>query len=181
MEELKFYMVEFNEDDTMKDKEYPLDCAVSGEIRQTIIVITHDECMFSANDGICKAWTRVEDTFLRPKGYGQGIMISKFLLPFDWLNLVSLSEEKQIKVMEKTGLTILEAVKLFEYGKNNKGYWDRAKLHNQVVSKALPIAKTLYPSYSLLFLFDNTTSHSVYVNNALRTKRMNKSFDGKQA
>ena len=31
MEELKPYMVEFNEDGTMKPKVYPSDCAVEGE------------------------------------------------------------------------------------------------------------------------------------------------------
>ena len=40
MEEPKPYMVEFNEDGTMKDKEYPLDCAIGEGIRRPIIVIT---------------------------------------------------------------------------------------------------------------------------------------------
>ena len=80
MEELKLYMVEFNEDGTMKPKVYPSDCAVEGENRRPIIVITHDECTFSANDGVPKAWTREGDTFLRPKGRGQGIMNFFFLL-----------------------------------------------------------------------------------------------------
>lgn len=61
MEELKPYMVEFNEDGTMKPKVYPLDCAVEGENRRPIIVITHDECTFFANDGVRKAWTREGD------------------------------------------------------------------------------------------------------------------------
>lgn len=87
MEELKPYLVEFDENGTMKDKTYPPDCAVGGEDRRPVIVITHDECTFSANDGIRKAWTRVGDTFLRPKGRGQGIMVSEFLLPFGRLNL----------------------------------------------------------------------------------------------
>ena len=55
-----------------------------------------------------------------------------------------------------------EAVEVFEYGKNNNRYWDGAKLHKQVVSKALPIAKVLYPRYSLLFLFNNATNHLFY-------------------
>ncbi len=139
MGELKPYMVEFNEDGIMKNKEYPLDCAVSGGIRQPIIKIIYDECTFSTNNSICKAWTRIGDTFLWPKGGGQGIMVFEFLLPFDRLNLLSLSEEKQKEMMEKTELTILKAVKLFEYGKNNEGYWNRAKLHKQAVSKALLI------------------------------------------
>ncbi len=82
MDELKPYTVEFEEDGTMKPKKYPLDCEVEGEERRPIIVITHDECTFSANDGVRRAWTRIGDTFLRPKRRGQGIMTSEFLLPF---------------------------------------------------------------------------------------------------
>ena len=119
MEKLKPYMVEFNEDGTMKPKGYLPDCAVEGENQQPIIVITHDECTFSANEN-------------------------------------------------------------FEYGINNDGYWDRAKLHQQVVNKALPIAEALYPGYSLLFLFDNATSHSVYAKNALQVRDMNKGVGGQQ-
>lgn len=32
IKELKLYMIEFNEDGTMKNKKYPLDCTVSGEV-----------------------------------------------------------------------------------------------------------------------------------------------------
>ena len=180
MEELKPYLVEFDENGKMKDKTYPPDCAVGDQDRRPVIVITNNECTFSANDGIRKTWTRIGDTFLRPKGRGQGIMVSEFLLPFGRLNLFSLSDEKQQEVMEKTGLTFKEAAELFEYGKNNEGYWDGPKLHKQVVNKALPIAEALYPGYSLLFLFDNATSHSVYADNALRTEGMNKGNGGKQ-
>lgn len=73
-----------------------------------------------------------------------------------------------------------EAIKIFEYKKTNDGYWDRAKLYQQVVIKALPIAEALYPYYSLVFLFDNATNHFVYVNDALCTRDMNKSLGGKQ-
>ncbi len=49
--------------------------------------------------------------------------------------------------MDKTGLTNTLAVDVFEYEKNNDGYWDEAKLHQQVVNKALLIAEALYPGY----------------------------------
>ena len=180
MKQLEPYLVEFNEDGTMKAKEYPFDCAIRGANRQPVIIITHDESTFSANDGIRRAWTRKGNSFLRPKGRGQGIMASEFLLPFGRLNLSSLSEEKRSEVLEKSGLNVTEAVEIFEYGKSNDGYWDGPKLHHQVVTKALPIAEALYPGYSLLFLFDNATSHSVYAQNALRTANMNKRVGGKQ-
>ena len=42
MEELKSHMVEFDEYGAMKAKEYLIDCAVGGDERQPVIVITHD-------------------------------------------------------------------------------------------------------------------------------------------
>ena len=58
IEELKSYIVEFNEDGVMKAKDYPVDCKVEGKECRLIIVITHDECTFSANNKVQKAWTR---------------------------------------------------------------------------------------------------------------------------
>ena len=55
IKEMELYLVEFRENDTIKDKNYSLDCAVGGENRRSIIVITHDECTFLANNDIQKA------------------------------------------------------------------------------------------------------------------------------
>lgn len=73
-----------------------------------------------------------------------------------------------------------KAIKIFEYKKNNNKYWDRTKLHEQVVSNALPIVKALYPGYLLIFLFNNVTSHFVYVKDVLCIRDINKSLKGKQ-
>ena len=122
MEDLKPYMVEFEPDGTMKPKIYPINCVVEGSNRRLVIVITNDECTFSANDGVRQAWTKKRDTYLQPKRRSQGIMTSEFLLSFGRLNLLSLSFEKQAEVIEKSGFTVTEAVKIFEYRKNNDGY-----------------------------------------------------------
>ena len=82
MKDLEPYLVEFEEDESMKAKNYPDDFAIGGDLRCSVITITHDECTFSADDGIRKAWTRIGDTFLRPKGRGQGIMASDFFFLF---------------------------------------------------------------------------------------------------
>lgn len=84
-------------------------------------------------------------------------------------------------LIERCGLTETEAVEAFEFGKNNQGYWTGADLLKQVKNKALPIAQALYPGYSLLFLFENATSHSVYGQDALQVKNMGKGPGGKQA
>lgn len=57
MEELKFYIVEFDENGAMKLKMCPADCIVGRINWQPVIIITHNKCTFSANKGIQKAWT----------------------------------------------------------------------------------------------------------------------------
>ena len=71
-------------------------------------------------------------------------------------------------------------VKLLQYGKNNKRYWDGSQLYKQVVTKALSIAEALHTRYLLLFLFDNATSHSLYADDALYITRINNKSKGKQ-
>lgn len=68
MEQLKPYLVEFDENDKMKNKTYLSDCMIGGEERRPIIVITHNKCIFSVNDGIFKTQTRIRNTFFYPKG-----------------------------------------------------------------------------------------------------------------
>lgn len=122
MKELKPYMVEFSKDGTMKSKVYPPDCAVEGKNHQQIIIITHDKCLFFANDDVQKAWTRERNPFLRPKRWEQGIMVLEFVPSFGRFNLSSLNLEKRQKIIKKAGLTYIEAVKIFEYRKNNNKY-----------------------------------------------------------
>lgn len=106
-------------------------------------------------------------------------MTSEFLLLFGRLNLASLSREKRDEVVQRCKLVSTEVVEIFECEKNNDGHWERAKLHHQVIKKALPIAEALYPRYSLLFLFNNVTSHSVYAKDALQVKDINKGIGDK--
>lgn len=94
MSDLEPYLVEFDSEGNIKDKIYSDDCQVGGTNCRPVIVITYDECTFSANNGKTHGWQRQGDTFLRPKGKRRGIMVSDFLLPFSRLNLFCLSEKK---------------------------------------------------------------------------------------
>lgn len=64
MEELRPYLIKFDENGIKKDKMYPLDCAISDKDYRPVNIITYDKCTFSANNSICKAWTRIADIFL---------------------------------------------------------------------------------------------------------------------
>ena len=99
-------------------------------------------------------------------------MVSDFLLPWGQLNLKHLSEAKLAEA-EVKGVP-LEAAELFEYRKW-EGHWDGACLLKQVTEKALPIIQFLYPGFDLVFIFNNTTSYSVYVEDTLRITNICKS------
>jgi len=166
LEELWPYVVEFEDDGTMVNKVYPEDCMVGGPGRRPIILVTHDESTFSSNDGRRQAWTGPTRQFLRPKGRGQGIMVSDFLLPWCRLSTERLSEQER----RNTQLP-LYATKYLEYGKT-EGYWDGKDLVAHVIEVALPILRKIYPGYQILFLFDNSSNHGTYAEDALRVQSM---------
>ena len=88
IEDLKSYIVEFEEDGKMKPKIYPSGCTIGGSNWQPIIVITHNGYTFFANNGIRRAWNRGGDIFLQPKGCGiQRILEEQQLWPTKSLNL----------------------------------------------------------------------------------------------
>lgn len=87
IEEFKYYLVEFDKNGKIKDKIYLLCYIIGVEDRQLVIIIIYDEYSFSINDNIWKAWTRIGDIFLHPKSWRQIIIVSKFLLPFGYLNI----------------------------------------------------------------------------------------------
>lgn len=167
----------FKTDGSMEEKEYPNDYTIDGSNRRPIIVIMHDESIFSANNGKKQAWIWDGDAILRFKNKEKGIMVSDFLLLFSWLNLHTLTEEHQSKL--EISRVPSEAVVYFEYGQEER-YWERTHLLSQVKDQALLIATALYPGYQFLFLFDNATSHAIYSENTLRVSKINKGTGGQQ-
>lgn len=52
MKDLKSYMIEFKENGTIKHKVYFNDYVVKDPNQYLVIVIIHNECIFSVNDGV---------------------------------------------------------------------------------------------------------------------------------
>ena len=159
MEAILPFLVEFDDAGRILAKEYPNGCRVGGSQGRPLILITHDESVFSANDGKRQAWQEENRTFLRPKGKGKGIMVSEFLLP--WARLA----DGKVTV-------------LFEYGKL-EGHWDGETLIEQIQT-ALVLAEEQYPGYGLVFFFDNATSHLIFADDALRVCKMSMRPGGQQ-
>ncbi|KIJ31296.1 hypothetical protein M422DRAFT_186218, partial [Sphaerobolus stellatus SS14] len=124
-----------------------------------LILVTHDESTFYANDRRKAKWTHKDDKAVpEPKGEGQSLMISDFLTP-EWGRLVDGEEEARI---------------VFKAGKNRDGYFSCQELLEQV-DMAIDIFEGKTKGQAVgLFLFDNAPSHQKRANNALSARKMPK-------
>ena len=49
--------------------------------QKPLVLVTHDESTFSANDGKRRLWMENGKKPLRPNAWGKGLMVSEFLAP----------------------------------------------------------------------------------------------------
>lgn len=59
MKNLKLYLIKFEEDRSMKTKNYLDNCTIGNNICQLVIIITYDKYIFFINNEIQKIWTYV--------------------------------------------------------------------------------------------------------------------------
>ena len=119
---------------------------VLNEEVQAVIVVTHDECTFNANDGRRFIWTHEEHNPIRKQGIGQGLLVLELLTPVRQLGRGSTCE------ILKCGGDV---------------WWDWTKLLYQIKTKAIPVFEAEFPGCQALFMLDNATSHCRYANDAL--------------
>ncbi|PKY51387.1 hypothetical protein RhiirA4_424476 [Rhizophagus irregularis] len=139
------------------------------------ILITHDECLFYANDDRPIVWAPIGEPPLRKKGQGKSIMVSDFLLETD--GRLKLNENEILLHPEVP----IEARKFLKPGKNEEGWWTAEHLLNQVINYAIPIFEANHPNAIGVFTFDNSTNHGAMAKDALNVNNMNINPGGKQA
>jgi hypothetical protein len=164
---------------------------VEGEVRVTglrkkektilnateIILVTHDESTFSANDGRRSCWVKEGESILRPKGRGRGIMVSGFLTGSGRLRVRDeVTDDELLREGVERDPTVY-----FQYGDKGEGYWKGEDMVQQVLDKAIPVFEKEYgKDCKACFLFDNSSNHGVFAEDALIAERMNLKFGGKQ-
>ena len=138
------------------------------------IFVTHDECLFYANDDRPIIWAPLGEPPLRKKGQGKSIMVSDFLL--ETIGRLKLTDEQA----EEHPEILQEAQKFLRSGKNEEGWWTAKHLLEQVKNIAIPIFEIVHPNAIAVFAFDNSTNHGAMADNALCAQRMNLNPGGKQ-
>ncbi|RPA85772.1 hypothetical protein BJ508DRAFT_198382, partial [Ascobolus immersus RN42] len=134
---------------------------------QPIILVTHDESIVNANDGIRQAWHHKESSWIRPKGKGRGIMISD-----------GIPTRVPLGANDGDWEIRRDSAEYLEYGKDN--YWDGEKMTDHILNVVLPMLELVHPGCQYLFLFDNATNHCSYAEDALVARRMNWGPGGSQ-
>ena len=133
------------------------------------VLVVHDESLFYSNDGVSSAWVHPKHPPLRKKGKGKCIMISEFLC------------ECHGRLSWTTELGEVEyATTIITPGKNDDGWWKAENLVHQFKTKAIPMFDRLHPNCAAVFLFDNSTNHGAFADDALNVNNMNLNSGGKQ-
>lgn len=153
------------------------------EEEKAVVLVTHDESIFSANDGKRRIWKEKGKSPLRPKGKGKGIMVSEFLIPVGRLHVPDSVPDTELLrdpnwPLDEHQKPRRYCTELLEYGKDN--YWDGDKMTDQTVNLATRIFSYAYPNCQALFAFDNASNHACFAENALLAKKMNLGMGGKQ-
>ena len=141
------------------------------------VVIFHDESTFQANDDELRFWGQKIWHFLRPNSKGAGIMVFRLYWWAQWL-----LEADREGIWESHPRLQRQARTFLEYGENKEGYWTSERFMAQIES-AVQIADIKYPrekGYRLVWIFDHSSCHVTYAEDALNANKMNAKPGGKQ-
>ena len=124
-----------------------------------IVMVTHDESTFYANDARQQIWLVQGETVLQKKTPGQSIMVSEFQCPCHGTMRQSPGWTSRI---------------LFEAGGNREKWWTHQHMVQQLEDDVIPIFELLHPGCQALFIFDQSSNHNAYVSDALRVTGIRK-------
>ncbi|KZV96441.1 hypothetical protein EXIGLDRAFT_609191, partial [Exidia glandulosa HHB12029] len=141
-----------------------------GEKRRHIIF--HDECYFNANDREKTVWLKEGEQQLRQKGRGRGIHVSGFIYEAGgFLRLDETARTQHAALPPSQRLKTTDSTVIIYPGKNHDGWWDVKQLSLQIID-TIAIFEYLHPEDQAVFVFDQSTAHAAFADDALVASRM---------
>ena len=137
------------------------------EEKKTLVVLFHDESIYNTNEGQMWMWAEEDHPALLPKTKGSGIMVAEFIDEHNGYLQLTPEEQAANPSLPKSARAFLE------YGAEREGYWTGEKFLTQV-KNACDIAEVKYPQHqhTLVFVFDQSSCHTKYDDQALLTKNI---------
>lgn len=142
------------------------------ETRKRLVLLYHDESIFSTNEGQTWMWATEDTPVIQPKTKGAGIMVSDFI--DQHRGYLRLTEAEHTRALASDPDFPGTARATLEYGAEKEGYWTGEKFMTNV-KDATRIAETIYPStsHTLVWIFDQSSCHRAFSEDALNVRRMN--------
>ena len=158
-----------------------LECPPADIVKKTVVIF-HNESVFSANEDQHTQWGTSDTITIKPKSKGSGIMVSDFIDEHN--GYLALTEDEHQKAKEVYGSSVKKEARVFlEHGEGREGYWTSERFLSQM-DAAVKIADIKYPKsegYKVVWVFDNSSCHNAYAEDALIAAHMNAKPGGKQA
>jgi hypothetical protein len=121
-----------------------------------------------------------EQQLIWKKGAGCMVHILDFIYEtIGWLKLSDELIKEQLKLPEELHLPSVEACKIIYPGKGLDIWWDLPQLLQQI-KHALAVFEHTYPDCVGIWVFDQSSAHKGYADNALNINSMNINPGGKQ-
>ena len=151
------------------------------DAERKLVLIYHDESTFHAHEGRSKGWSEKGKQPLLPKGRGRGLMISDFVDEHNGFLQLTEEEHKQAKRELNDNAFPRYSREVLEYGAEHEGYWNN-KMFIKQVKKAARIASFKYPedTHNVIWIFDQSSNHRAYSEDALVARKMNVKPEGSQ-
>ncbi|TDL26508.1 hypothetical protein BD410DRAFT_881969 [Rickenella mellea] len=167
-------MVTYDKDGNIASNPTDVDIAAG---KHPLILVTHDESTFYANDRRKTKWEHADSMRPEPKGEGASLMVSDFLTT-KWGRLVHNEQyvhhlSRAINYLQSV-LILREARILFKAGKNRDGYFNNDQLVEQVENAMDIFEERTNGEARGLFLFDNATTHQKRPPDGLSAQNMTK-------
>lgn len=144
------------------------------------VLIVQDESVFHTNEYRRRMWLACDQQPIRKKGCGRAIHVSDFIC--ETIGRVKLSEEQireQLMLPPERRLTAFEARKIIYPGKGHDAWWDLPQLIEQV-KIAISVFEYTHPGCVGVFVFDRSSAHEGFAEDALNVNSMNLNPGGKQ-
>ena len=142
------------------------------EFRKTLVLIYHNESIFTTNEGQLWMWASDDTLVIQPKTKGSGIMVSDYIDQHN--GFLCLTDEEHALATATDPDFPKAARELLEYGAAKEGYWTGQKFMANV-QKAARIAEFKYKpdKHTIVWLFDHSSCHRAFADDALNANKMN--------
>jgi hypothetical protein len=144
------------------------------------VLVVQDETVFHTNEYRRRVWLAQDQQPIRKKGSGRAIHVSDFIC--ETIGPIRLSEEQikdQLNLPDALRLPAFEARKITYPGKGFDSWWDLAQLIKQL-KNTIAIFEYTHPNCMAVFVFDRSSAHEGYAEDALNISNMNINPGGKQ-